>query len=83
MKKKHYNLFFTRSKISKTKKNEDLFAGEWCLNKSYDTLDKNNSIKISSRETQRNIFKEAKICEKLYVRLLEDLILHLNKIHKL
>ena len=83
MKKKHYNLFFTRSKISKTKKNEDLFAGEWCLNKSYDTLDKNNSIKISNRETQRNIFKEAKICEKLYVRLLEDLILHLNKIHKL
>ena len=82
MKKKHYNLFFTSSKIKKIKKNEDIFAGEWCLNKFYQTTESSNSIQISNRETKRNVLKEARICEKLYARLLEDLILHFNKIHK-
>ena len=60
--------FFSKKKIKKN----FLFAGEWCLNK-HTHLNK-NKINIVNRENKRNIIKEGLICNKLYNRLLIDLI---------
>lgn len=76
---KNYNLSFTTNNNKKNKRNE-LLAGEWCLDQTSTKIENNSkNLNISDKENNQNIFNEAKFCENLYNRLLEDLIIHLNQ----
>ena len=83
MKQKSYSVSFIANLNNKFPKKNDLLAGEWCLDRiiTKKNFFKKKNINISSRENNRNIYKEAKLCDKYYDRLLLDIISHFEKIH--
>ena len=78
MKQKSYSVSFVANLNNKFPKTNDLLAGEWCLNNilAKQKFLENKKVNISSRENHRNIYKEAKLCDKFYDRLLIDIISH-------
>ena len=85
MKQKSYSVSFVANLNNKFPKTNDLLAGEWCLNNilAKQKFLENKKVNISSRENHRNIYKEAKLCDKFYDRLLIDIISHFEKIYSL